>query len=328
MACEVPADQAKAPELAEGSGERTGAPPPPPGGHEAGGLVRGGTRGRQQVLSGLLLDQSINGREWSPHHASAARAALSPNTRPPASQPQGGEVCSGAELPVLLLPGGDVPEEVAALLRRDGTPDLLDAGVEALPMALDRASPTPAAAASGGDAPPPLAVPAAAALSQGSLPPAPAAEALPPAAADAAARQESTLLPQCAVMTGAALEPPEVSTSHVEPLPAAEPSAQYLAVRADLAGAVIPPGGAGISWDAFPNHLGDGARARLLALATLHVGAGGGGAPAALRELPANSNKVLLGAANNCELYQERVVRWVLAPAGAGQCWPGLRLMT
>lgn len=212
---------------------------------------------------------------------------------------------SDAALPIL--------QEVAALLDQADTPDMLEAGGEALPMALDRASPTgAAAAASAGAAPRDAAAPSAVALSQGSPPPLLPDDPPPVSAAEAAARQESTLLPQCAVMTGAALEPPEVSTCHVEPLPAQEPSAQHLAVRADLAAAVIPPGGAGISWDAFPNHLGDGARARLLALATLHLSGAGGGEgapPAALRELPANCNKVLLGAALSCELYQERVIR-------------------
>ena len=145
----------------------------------------------------------------------------------------------------------------------------------------------------------------------------------PPAAAavGAASKQEaaaSALLPQCAVMTGTALDAGEVSTCQLEPLPAREPGAQYLAVREELRAALVPPGQAGVSWELFPDHLGEGARARLLALATLHLGAGGAGAggapafPAAVKELPANSNRVLLGAANSCELYQERVIRWVL----------------
>lgn len=179
-------------------------------------------------------------------------------------------------------------------------------------MALDRASPTgtaEAAAAAPSCAAPleELSMGAPAEAQATALLPATAAAAM--AAAAGAGRQESALQPQCAIIMGAAAEAPEVSTSHAEPLPARELSAQYLGVRADLSAAVIPPGGAGVAWDHFPNHLGDGIRARLLALATLHLHAGAGAAPDAVRELPANSNRVLLGAANNCELYQERVIR-------------------
>lgn len=123
------------------------------------------------------------------------------------------------------------------------------------------------------------------------------------------------MVPQCAVVLGTPLEPAEVSTSHLEPLPQQQPSPHYLAVRADLAAAVIPPEAVGINWDHFPNHLGEGVRSRLLSLATLHLRAPPGSCPAAVRELHANSNRVLLGAAISCELYQERVIRWA-----AGRC--------
>ena len=110
---------------------------------------------------------------------------------------------------------------------------------------------------------------------------------------------------------------PEVSTLHWEPLPPREPSQQCQGLWQELQAGIIPPAEAGISWDHFPNHLGEGIRSRLLALATLHLGAGAGACPAAVRELPANSNRVLLGAALNCELYQERVIRWVVGASGA-----------
>lgn len=141
-------------------------------------------------------------------------------------------------------------------------------------------------------------------------------------------KSESALLPQCAVLTGA---PPgaaeqEVSTRQVEQLPAREPTVQYHAAKASLHAALIPPGQAGVSWDAFPNYLGEGIRARLLSLATLHLSVppapvAGQPAPApfpaAVKELPANSNRVLLGAANSCELYQERVMRALAQKVGA-----------
>ena len=65
-----------------------------------------------------------------------------------------------------------------------------------------------------------------------------------------------------------------------------------------------------ISWDQFPNYLGEGIRSRLLGLATLHL-LKPGRYPAAVKEMPSNSNKVLLGGPPSCELYQERVIRWV-----------------
>lgn len=66
------------------------------------------------------------------------------------------------------------------------------------------------------------------------------------------------------------------------------------------------------SWDAFPNHLGEGVRARLLSLATLHLSSGDVAAavPAAVKQLPSNSNKVLFGAPTNCDLYQVRIIRY------------------
>jgi hypothetical protein len=92
-------------------------------------------------------------------------------------------------------------------------------------------------------------------------------------------------------------------------MPRRQPSQQFQAVKEALEKAVVPPAQAGISWDRFPNHLGEGTRSRLLALATLHLAPGAASAPKAVRELPANSNRVLLGAPTSCELYQERVLR-------------------
>jgi hypothetical protein len=147
------------------------------------------------------------------------------------------------------------------------------------------------------------------------------AQAAPPAPS----KQDSALLPQCAIVTGGALDAPEVSQrpgggeveaeAALPPLPPRDPSPHYLAVKAELTAGIIPPDQAGVEWERFPNHLGEGVRSRLLALATLHLRPGGG-APAAVRELPANSNRVLLGAATHCELYQERVVRWGCSQQG------------
>lgn len=141
----------------------------------------------------------------------------------------------------------------------------------------------------------------------------------------APSRQESALQPQCAILTGAALDQ-EVSTAQLAPLPPRELSQQYQTVAAGLRAALIPPEATGVSWDHFPNFLGDGTRARLQSLATLHLGppaaAEAAAFPAAVKELPANSNRVLLGAAINCELYQERVIRWARAQglaAGLGR---------
>lgn len=124
---------------------------------------------------------------------------------------------------------------------------------------------------------------------------------------------------------------------------AQEPSRQYLAAKEEIQWAVVRPGeqaqqqlllqqqeqqrGEGqaagaperptaavapllpaISWDHFPNYLGEGVKSRLMALASLHL-LRTGRFPAAVTEMASNSNKVLLGAAANCELYQERVVR-------------------
>ncbi|KAL4422596.1 hypothetical protein ABPG75_008793 [Micractinium tetrahymenae] len=138
----------------------------------------------------------------------------------------------------------------------------------------------------------------------------------------APSRQESALQPQCAMVTGAALDQ-EVSTAQLAPLPPREPSQQHHAVAAGLHAALMAPHDTGVSWDHFPNFLGEGTRARLLSLATLHLSppppaaaAAPAAFPAAVKDLPANSNKVLLGAANNCELYQERVVRALAQKAG------------
>jgi hypothetical protein len=94
-------------------------------------------------------------------------------------------------------------------------------------------------------------------------------------------------------------------------LPAAPPKL-YQTVLQDLQrqlaqaaqGAVGAP-----AWDAFPHYLGEGTAARLLSLARLHLGPGAERCPVSVRELAANSNKVLLGGPPNSELYQGRVVR-------------------
>lgn len=218
---------------------------------------------------------------------------------------------------------------------------------EGLPMAIDQpggeeeplvAAATAAAAAAEAEAPRPAGAGAPAPAVELSLcaPAEAQATDLPPLAVGAAppapSKQESALQPQCAIMTGAALEM-EVSTSQLEPLPPREPSQQYHTVRAGLQETIIPPGEAGVNWDHFPNYLGEGIRARLLSLATLHLtaapptGAAAGAAaaaaapfPAAVKELASNSNRVLLGAANSCELYQERVIRWVGGGADGWLC--------
>lgn len=163
-----------------------------------------------------------------------------------------------------------------------------------------------------------------------SLAAAPAQQRCDAAGPSAPSRQESALQPQCAVAMGAALDQ-EVSTAQLAPLPPREPSQQYNAVAAGLRAAIVPPEDTGVNWDHFPNFLGDGTRARLLALATLHLSSEATPASVAahaayptfaIKALPANSNKILLGAANNCELYQERVVRWARAQArAAGLNW-------
>lgn len=208
-----------------------------------------------------------------------------------------------------------------------------------LPMAVDPPSPAGQQAEAAGTAAEAAAQPAAAdgaaaaaasgrgasvveELSLGAPARARGAEALPPAPS----KQESALLPQCAMVTGGALEAAEVSTREAAagfeaaaPLPPRDPSQQYLAVKAELSRALIRPDQAGVSWDRFPNHLGEGLRSRLLALATLHLGAAP--VPAAIKELAANNNRVLLGAATNCELYQERMVRWAGGGGGLGLEW-------
>lgn len=96
------------------------------------------------------------------------------------------------------------------------------------------------------------------------------------------------------------------------PQPPAAPPKQYQTVLQDLQrqlaqgaeGAVGAP-----AWDAFPHYLGEGTAARLLSLARLHLGPGAERCPVSVRELAANSNKVLLGGPPNSELYQGRVVR-------------------
>ncbi|KAL4449051.1 hypothetical protein ABPG77_007768 [Micractinium sp. CCAP 211/92] len=157
-----------------------------------------------------------------------------------------------------------------------------------------------------------------------SLAAAPGQQRCDAAGPSAPSRQESALQPQCAVAMGAALDQ-EVSTAQLAPLPPREPSQQYNAVAAGLRAAIVPPEDTGVNWDHFPNFLGDGTRARLLALATLHlspeatpaaVAAHAAYPTFAIKALPANSNKILLGAANNCELYQERVVRALAQKAG------------
>lgn len=50
-------------------------------------------------------------------------------------------------------------------------------------------------------------------------------------------------------------------------------------------------GGPGISWDHFPNYLGEGIKSRLLSLATLHL-LRQGQYPRAVREMASNSSKV------------------------------------
>ena len=158
-------------------------------------------------------------------------------------------------------------------------------------------------------------------------------EAAEAAMAVDAAPEGSQGVPQCAVIGAAVLPPePEDSTVRFDPTaqaPAAEPPRpeateraplvtprQFAAAFDALLTMVVRPPDLGVEWDAFPNHLGEGARARLLALATLRL-RGGEGAPAAVLNLPCNSNRVLLGAPADCELYQERVARWVAPPAAA-----------
>lgn len=154
---------------------------------------------------------------------------------------------------------------------------------------------------------------------------------------------QSALQPQYAIITGsvpagggeATAEVPAAVDGEAPPLLPAEPELSssspaepgpprhYQLVREELAQCLLQPGGVGVSWDAFPNYLGEGAKSRLLSLATLHLTPAGIRCPPAVRELAANSNRMLLGAAVNCELFQERVARWV----ERGGCeWAWLRL--
>ena len=72
------------------------------------------------------------------------------------------------------------------------------------------------------------------------------------------------------------------------------------------------------AWLEFPDHIGDGVRTRLTTLATIHLTeAGASRCPDQVRQLTANSNRVLLAGAPNCELYQERVIRTVAKQVGA-----------
>lgn len=73
-----------------------------------------------------------------------------------------------------------------------------------------------------------------------------------------------------------------------------------------------------VNWDAFPNYIGEGVRSRLLTLATLHLSPlAADKVPESVRQLPANANKVLLGAPTNCELYQVRLITALAAKVGA-----------
>jgi SpoVK/Ycf46/Vps4 family AAA+-type ATPase len=72
------------------------------------------------------------------------------------------------------------------------------------------------------------------------------------------------------------------------------------------------------AWKGFGDYLGEGIKTRLLSLSTLHLTEyGASQCPEAVRKLNSNDNRILLGAAPNCELYQERVVRAVAHQVGA-----------
>lgn len=109
--------------------------------------------------------------------------------------------------------------------------------------------------------------------------------------------------------------PPDVST-----VPMGPSQKHYLEVKEDLTGRIEPapveiPSDA---WIKSPDYLGDGVRTRLTSLATIHLTeAGAARCPDQVRQLSANSNRVLLGAAPNCDLYQERVIRTLAQQAGA-----------
>lgn len=71
-------------------------------------------------------------------------------------------------------------------------------------------------------------------------------------------------------------------------------------------------------WPGFSDYLGEGAKARLETVAALHLSPGAAElCPDAVRQLAANSSRILLGAATNCDLYQERLVRALARRVGA-----------
>jgi len=121
--------------------------------------------------------------------------------------------------------------------------------------------------------------------------------------------------------TTAATEPgAAVADASGSPGPPPQPSKQYTDVKEALINCIeeAPARIPSPAWAGFSDYLGDGIKTRLLSLATLHLTESGASrCPDAVRQLNANSNRIFLGAALNCELYQERVVRALAHQIGA-----------
>ncbi|GAB4815199.1 hypothetical protein N2152v2_002245 [Parachlorella kessleri] len=300
--------------------------PAPPSDHPSPGLQQEGFPGPEELLPlGLVhLEATLRGDS----------DAAAPSGGEPAADGDQALAVRGEELQQVLQ--ADAMEEDRAIDQDDNESDEL--GLCHHPAQPDKAdlSPEPSTLAR-----------AAAAVAAVALAAQQAQQAQPCASAQVqAGMQQSELGPQCAVIgAGPALRPaseePEASCNNrgagdggvgeeaegLAPTAAAITSKQYLTVRDELAAALVRPAASSeqqarqhqpaaaaaatqpqISWDHFPNYLGEGIRSRLLGLATLHL-LKPGRYPAAVKEMPSNSNKVLLGGPPSCELYQERIIR-------------------
>ncbi|KAL4530815.1 hypothetical protein Ndes2526B_g09205 [Nannochloris sp. 'desiccata'] len=149
------------------------------------------------------------------------------------------------------------------------------------------------------------------------------AEATVPAADTAcppAKQQQQEVAPAEDAAT-AATEPGTAAADATGPSgPPPQPSKQYTDVTEALLNHIEAPPAQipSPAWTGFSDYLGEGIKTRLLSLATLHLTESGASrCPDAVRQLNANSNRIFLGAALNCELYQERVVRALAHQVGA-----------
>lgn len=98
-----------------------------------------------------------------------------------------------------------------------------------------------------------------------------------------------------------------------------QPTPHYLSAAADIRQAIEDVDKvrtSATSWESFPYPLGRGIKARLESLATLHVSPNAAAIPTAVKNLNANTNKVILGAPPHCELYQEKLIRALAAHIG------------